>query len=163
MVSILGLGLEDVEDICNASGVEIANLNCPNQVVVSGGLKATEKAIILAKEKNAKVVMLDVSGPFHSSLMAEASHKLAKALKDVQILPPKISVISNVSAYSQDDPRQIKENLIDQVSSATHWEESIRNVVSRGINTFLEIGPGTVLKGLLRRIDPKLICNNIQA
>jgi [acyl-carrier-protein] S-malonyltransferase len=95
--------------------------------------------------------------------MAGASHKLKEALEDILILPPKIPVVSNVSAYSQDDPKQIKENLVDQLSSATHWEESIRNVSKRGIKTFLEIGPGTVLKGLLRRIDKELICHNIPA
>jgi [acyl-carrier-protein] S-malonyltransferase len=95
--------------------------------------------------------------------MAEASHKLAKALKDIMILPPKIPVISNVTSYSQDDPAQIKENLIDQVSSATHWEESIRHVLERGVKAFLEIGPGTVLKGLLNKIDSGLACHNIPA
>lgn len=164
MASILGLDLEDVEAICEGSGAEVANLNCPGQVVVSGGIEAVDKAAELAKERGAKrVIMLDVNGAFHSSLMASASHKLAAALKDVLILSPKIPVVSNVSTYSQDDPAQIKENLIDQVSTTTRWEESIRHITERGITTFLEIGPGTVLKGLLRRINPNLICHNISA
>lgn len=164
MASILGLDLKDVEGICEESGTEVANINCPGQVVVSGRIEAVDKAAELASGKGAKrVIMLDVSGAFHSSLMANTSHKLATVLKGVLILPPKISVVSNVSAYSQDDPTQIKENLIDQVSTATRWEESIRHVAERGITTFLEIGPGTVLKGLLHRIDPNLICHNISA
>ncbi|NQT95907.1 MAG: ACP S-malonyltransferase [Candidatus Omnitrophica bacterium] len=164
MASILGLGIEDVQSVCEISGAEIANLNCPGQVVVSGLVESVEKAAEFAKEKGAKrTIALDVSGAFHSSLMAEASHSLAKALKDIMILQPKIPVISNVTAYSQDGPDQIKQNLIDQVSSTTRWEESIRHVVERGINTFLEVGPGTVLKGLLRRINPELTCNNIPA
>jgi [acyl-carrier-protein] S-malonyltransferase len=164
MASIIGLTIEDVEKICEESGAEIANLNSPGQIVISGKSEAVDKAQGLANDKGAKrVIMLNVSGAFHSSLMAAASHKLAEALKDIQILPPKIPVVSNISAYSQDDPAQIKENLIDQVSSTTHWEESIRNISKRGIKTFVEIGPGTVLKGLLRRIDAELICHNISA
>lgn len=164
MASILGLDLEEVESICQESGAEVANLNCPGQTVVSGKIEAVDKASELARKKNAKrVIMLEVNGAFHSSLMASVSHKLAAALKEVIISPPKIPVVSNVTAYSQDDPDQIKENLIDQVSTATRWEESIRHVAERGITTFLEIGPGTVLKGLLRRIDPNLICHNIPA
>lgn len=164
MASILGLDLEEVESICQESGAEVANLNCPGQTVVSGKIEAVDKASELARKKNAKrVIMLEVNGAFHSSLMASASHKLAAALKEVIIFPPKIPVVSNVTAYSQDDPDQIKENLIDQVSTTTRWEESIRHVAERGITTFLEIGPGTVLKGLLRRIDPNLICHNIPA
>lgn len=164
MASILGLDLEEVESICRESGAEVANLNCPGQAVVSGKIEAVDKASELARKKNAKrVIMLEVNGAFHSSLMASVSHKLAAALKEVIIFPPKIPVVSNVTAYSQDDPDQIKENLIDQVSTTTRWEESIRHVAERGITTFLEIGPGTVLKGLLRRIDPNLICHNIPA
>jgi len=164
MVSIIGLGVEDTQTLCEASGAEIANLNCPGQVVASGTIDKIESLTELAKEKGAKrVIPLDVSGAFHSSLMAEASHRLAEALKETVILPPKLPVISNITAYSQDNPEQIKQNLIDQVSSTTRWEESIRHVAERGIKTFLEIGPGTVLKGLLKRIDSELTCHNISA
>jgi len=164
MASLLGLDLKNTEKICEETGAEIANLNCPGQIVISGALDVVDKAVLRAKEAGAKrAIMLDVSGPFHSALMAEASHKLKEALDDVVVLPPKIPVISNVMTYAQDDPGQIKENLVDQISSTTFWEESVKNVVSRGITTFLEIGPGTVLKGLLRRIDPEIICHNISA
>jgi len=164
MACVLGLDIAVVEEICSATHAEIANLNCPGQIVISGTLKAIEDATVLAKAKGSRrVIALDVSGAFHSSLMAEASHKLAKALKDIMILTPKIPVISNVTSYSQDDPYHIKQNLIDQVSSTTHWEESIRHVSERGVKTFVEIGPGTVLKGLLNRIDPSLVCHNISA
>lgn len=164
MASILGLNLEKAKKICVETGAEIANLNCPGQIVISGAVDFVDKAILRAKEEGAKrAIMLDVSGPFHSTLMAGASHALKKALEDVIVLPPKIPVVSNITTYSQDNPDLIKENLIDQISSTTYWEESIRNVVSRGIKTFLEVGPGTVLKGLLRRIDPQIICHNISA
>ena len=134
MVSIMGLGVSDLEKICQISGAEIANLNCPGQVVISGNAESIAKCAELAKAKGAKrAIPLDVSGAFHSSLMAEASHKLAKALEDILILTPKIPVISNITGYSQGDPEQIKANLIDQVSSTTYWEESIKHVVERGI------------------------------
>jgi len=164
MASILGLEEEAVTAGCEDTGAEIANLNCPGQVVVSGTMESIERMGDFAKARGARrVKMLDVSGAFHSTLMASASHKLKDALGDVQILEPKIPVISNVTAHSERDPSQIKENLIDQVSTTTHWEESIRNVIKGGITTFVEIGPGSVLKGLLRRIDPSLICHNISA
>ena len=111
----------------------------------------------LAKEKGAKrVIMLDVSGPFHSSLMAPASDKLKDYIDKVQVAPPKISFISNVDAEVHTDPSKIRENLIRQVNSKTLWEKSILNAASKGIKTFLEIGPGSVLKGLLKKIDPSL-------
>jgi [acyl-carrier-protein] S-malonyltransferase len=164
MASIFGLDIKNTEKICEETGAEIANLNCPGQIVISGAADVIDKAVLRAKEEGAKrAIMLDVSGPFHSTLMAGASHKLKKALKDVIVLVPKIPVVSNVMRYAQDNPDQIKENLVDQLTSTTYWEESIRHVVSRGIKTFLEIGPGTVLRGLLRRIDPELICHNISA
>lgn len=164
MASVIGLNNGGLQSICEQTGTEIANFNCPGQIVISGKVEAVERAAELAKKKGAKrVVMLDVSGAFHSSLMAGASHKLGDALKDVLILPPKIPVISNVTANAQDDPAQIKENLIDQISSTTHWEESIKRAMKGGIKTFLEIGPGMVLKGLLRRIDADLTCINIPA
>jgi [acyl-carrier-protein] S-malonyltransferase len=164
MASVIGFDSVDIEKICEETGAEVANLNSPGQVVISGKVGAVDRAAELAKERGAKrVIMLDVSGAFHSSLMASASHKLREALKDILILPPQMPVISNVTANSQDSPEQIKENLIDQVSSTTHWEDSIRRVVTCGIKTFLEIGPGTVLKGLLKRIDPELTCINITA
>ncbi|NQT90111.1 MAG: ACP S-malonyltransferase [Candidatus Omnitrophica bacterium] len=164
MASILGLDVEKLMKVCEDSGAEIANLNCPGQVVVSGTVEAVDKAAALSRERGARrVIMLDVSGAFHSSLMASASHKLAAALKGIMIIAPKIPVVSNVTAFSQDDPTLIKENLVDQVSTTTRWEESIKNVTKRGVTNFLEIGPGTVLKGLLRRIDPDLTCQNISA
>jgi [acyl-carrier-protein] S-malonyltransferase len=164
MASLIGIDIEKAEMICEKSGAQIANLNCPGQVVVSGAIDAVNNAAVMAKESGARrVIFLDVSGAFHSMLMAGASHRLKDALKNIEFLPPTIPVISNVTAYSQDNPEMIKENLVDQLSSTTHWEESIRNVAKGGIRHFLEIGPGTVLKGLLKRIDPELVCQNIPA
>lgn len=162
MVCVIGMNPETVDELCRGIGCEIANLNCPGQVVVSGKTTNVELFASLAKGKGAKrVLMLDVSGPFHSSLMTQARDKLKDYIDKVQILPPKLSFVSNVDAKVQTDPSVIKENLISQVNSKTLWEESIRLVAQNGIKTFLEIGPGQVLKGLIKKIDPRLEVKNI--
>ena len=161
MASILGLDRYVVEEICRASGAEIANLNCPGQIVISGKTESMDKARGLAGEKGAqRVVMLDVSGPFHSSLMSGASLKLKRALAGVKFAAPSVPVISNVDAELENTEIRIKENLVNQVNHTTYWEQSVRKAAESGINTFLEIGPGKVLKGLLRRIDSSLTVYN---
>ena len=162
MACVMGMEMNQVEELCNGFGCEIANLNCPGQIVVSGKTNNIELFASLAKEKGAKrVLMLEVSGAFHSSLMTPARDKLKDYIEKVQILPPKIPFVSNVDAKVQNDPAKIKENLIAQVNSKTLWEESIRTVSQSGIKTFLEIGPGQVLKGLSKKIDSKLETKNI--
>lgn len=161
MACVIGMELEAVSELCKGIGCEIANLNCPGQIIVSGRTTNIELFAGLAKDKGAKrVLMLDVSGPFHSSLMTPARDKLRDFIEKAQILAPKISFISNVDAKAQADPARIKENLISQVNSKTLWEESVRLAASSGVAQFLEIGPGQVLKGLLRKIDPKLEVKN---
>jgi [acyl-carrier-protein] S-malonyltransferase len=157
MACILGMDLKAAEELCKGLACEIANLNCPGQIVVSGKTNNIELMASLAKDKGAKrVLMLDVSGPFHSSLMTSARDKLKDYIDKVQFSAPKLNFVSNVDAKVQTDPAKIKENLIKQVNSRTLWEESVRLVASSGIGTFLEIGPGQVLKGLSKKIDPKL-------
>ncbi|MCX5686306.1 MAG: ACP S-malonyltransferase, partial [Candidatus Omnitrophica bacterium] len=153
MACVIGMDIKQVEELCKGFGCEIANLNCPGQIVVSGKTNNIELFASLTKEKGAKrVLMLEVGGPFHSSLMTPARDKLKDYIEKVQILPPKISFISNVDAKAQTDPVKIKENLISQVNSKTLWEESVKTVAGSGIKTFIEIGPGQVLKGLLKKI-----------
>lgn len=164
MVSIIGLGRDMVEEIADESQTEIANLNSPWQIVISGNIESVKRAAEIASKKGAKsVIPLKVSGAFHSSLMAEAGQRLAGDLKNVAIVQPKISVISNVTANSENAPEDIKQNLIDQVSATTYWEDSILRISQNGVKTFLEIGPGNVLKGLLKRINPSLTCHSIPA
>lgn len=163
MVSLIGLALEAVNKICRQAKVEIANLNCPGQLVISGSLSGLEKAKQLAQAAGAKrIIPLKVSGAFHSSLMAEAAEKLTQALKEVEIRRPKTAVVANVTAREESTPGEIKENLARQVSCRTRWEDSIRLMASSGIKHFLEIGPGKVLRGLLRKIDPELKVYNIE-
>ncbi len=162
MACVIGMEPNAVDELCKGLACEIANLNCPGQVVVSGKTNNVELFASLAKDKGAKrVVMLDVSGPFHSSLMTYASDKLKDYIDKAQILPPKIQFISNVDAEAQTDPHKIKDNLVKQVNSKTLWEASIRRSAQSGVNTFLEIGPGNVLKGLLKKIDPSLEVKNL--
>ncbi len=161
MACVIGMDYAAIEELCKGIGCEIANLNCPGQVVVSGKTNNIELFAGLAKDKGAKrVVILDVSGPFHSSLMTHARDKLKDFIEKVQIVAPTISFVSNVDANAQTDPAVIKENLISQVNSKTLWEKSVRLVAANGIRTFLEIGPGQVLKGLLKKIDLKLEVKN---
>lgn len=161
MACVIGMELKAVEDLCKGIGCEIANLNCPGQVVVSGKTNNIELFSSLAKDKGAKrVLMLDVSGPFHSSLMTTARDKLKDQIDKVRFSSPKLNFISNVDAKVQTDPVAIKDNLIKQVNSKTLWEESVKLAAQSGIRTFLEIGPGQVLKGLLKKIDPKLEVKN---
>jgi len=161
MACILGMDPKAVEELCKGFGCEIANLNCPGQVVVSGKTNNIELMASLAKDKGAKrVLLLDVSGPFHSSLMTSARDKLKDYIDKVPFLPPKLNFVSNVDANIQTDPAKIKENLIKQVNSKTLWEESVKLVSGSGVSTFLEIGPGQVLRGLSKKINPKLEVKN---
>lgn len=163
MASIIGLSYEELKKVCNDSGSEIANLNCPGQIVISGTKETVNSSMELAKEKGAKkAILLNVSGAFHSSLMKEAAEFFKKELEDVKFLTPKIGVISNVTADYEKVSDDIKTNLVKQLYSPVRWEESIRRIASEGVDTFFEIGPGKVLKGLLRRIDANLKAHNIE-
>ncbi|NQT00015.1 MAG: ACP S-malonyltransferase [Candidatus Omnitrophica bacterium] len=163
MVSLIGLSLDKAKEICQQAEVEIANLNCPGQIVISGHLANLEQAKELAQGCGVKrIIPLKVSGAFHSSLMESAKQKLDLALEKQEIQTPEIPVISNVTAKEESSPQEIKHNLAEQVASGTYWEDSIRYISAQGIKHFLEIGPGKVLKGLLRRIDSELVVDNIE-
>lgn len=154
MLSVIGLEPSIVREICSCADTEIANINCPGQIVISGGVKEIEKAQGLAKERGAKmVVMLEVSGAFHSSFMKGATLKLAAELEKIKVNPPVMPIVSNVTGKPVTSPEEIKDNLIRQVASSVLWEDSIKFILSKGVNNFIEFGPGKVLKGLMRRID----------
>ncbi|MFA4984060.1 MAG: ACP S-malonyltransferase [Candidatus Omnitrophota bacterium] len=163
MLSVIGMEREAVKSLCADTHTEIANLNCPGQIVISGGAKEIGEAEILAKERGAKMaVALEVSGAFHSSFMKGASDRLARELENVEIHKPRIPVISNVTARPATTPDEIKANLIRQVASSVLWEDSMRLILSAGVSDFLEFGPGKVLKGLMRRIDSKATVVNVE-
>jgi [acyl-carrier-protein] S-malonyltransferase len=159
---ILGLDIDKAEQVCSQSGTEIANLNCPGQIVVSGSNEAIKKAAELAQHAGAKrVIPLGVSGPFHSSLMQSAADKLRKELENVSIEQPIASFIPNVTADYEHDPQNITTLLTKQVASTTYWQKTIEILKNDGITIFIEMGPGKVLRGLLGRIDKQLEVFNL--
>ena len=163
MLSIIGLNLDKVKEICSKTNTEVANINCPGQIVISGGIKESEEAAKLAQDYGAKrAVALEVSGAFHSSFMKEASEKLAMELEKIKINPPKIPIVSNVTAKPVTKAEEIKYNLIKQVACSVLWDDSIKFILSKGVSNFIEFGPGKVLKGLMRRIEPNAEVINIE-
>lgn len=153
MASIMGMEAEPLRAVCNEAGVDLANLNCPGQIVISGDKACIERAIALAKEKGAKrAIPLTVAGAYHSRLMKPAAEQLSSALGSTKFHPSPISVISNVTAQ----PHQadtVKPKLVEQVTSSVRWEDSMRYLVTQGFRKFIELGPGEVLAGLMKRID----------
>jgi [acyl-carrier-protein] S-malonyltransferase len=157
MAAVLGLDQARVEDICRAAakdgGVWVANLNSPGQVVISGLIPALEKAIELCQAAGAKrVVRLDVSGPFHSPLMESAVRRLAEDLGRVTWQAPEVPIIANYSARPVTEVSTIREALLRQLIHPVRWQESVEFLLSQGVDTFIEVGPGKVLSGLIKRI-----------
>ncbi len=169
MVSILGVDLADIEAICKEAAqgevLNVANHLCPGTIVVSGTISACERAAELAEQGGAmRVIPLAVAGAFHTALMQPAVGRLEAVLETVDLRPPRIPVISNVDAQPHDDPVEIRRLLVEQVVSPVRWEDSMRLMLGEySINTCYEIGPGRVLKGLLKRIDRKIACENVVA
>ncbi|MBI4706474.1 MAG: ACP S-malonyltransferase [Candidatus Omnitrophica bacterium] len=163
MLSIIGLDLIKVKEVCVEANTQIANLNCPGQVVVSGAAQEIERAQVLAKEKGAKLaVILEVSGAFHSSFMQGATIKLARELEKIKINSPQIPIVCNVTGKPANSAQEIKDNLIKQVASSVLWEGSMDFILSKGVQNFIEFGPGKVLKGLMRRINSTAQVVNIE-
>ena len=165
MAAVLGLSRDRVEEVCQeaAQGEVItpANFNCPGQIVISGAAKALDRAITLAKEKGApRTVVLPVSAPFHCALMEPAAKKLKGYLNDVTITPLAFPVVTNVSALPNEEAGVVKEMLIKQVTHPVLWEDSITAMRERGVTLYVEIGPGKVLSGLVKKIDKSAtLCN----
>lgn len=157
MTAVLGLDYQVIEDVLATvtNGiVQIANYNCPGQIVISGEIAAVEKAGELLKKAGAKrVVPLKVSGPFHSSMLEPAGEKLYKELETIKINSIRIPYIANVTAQVVDDPADVRGLLKTQVSSSVRWQQSIELMISMGVDTFIEIGPGKTLSGFMKKID----------
>ena len=167
MAAILGLEREEVLKICEISSeegiVEAANFNCPGQIVLAGEVKAVNKAVELAKGRGAKrAIVLAVSAPFHCSLLKPAADSLAKELENVKIKDSKIPVVSNVNANFAKEGYIVKQLLIKQVSSPVLWEDSIRKMINSGVETFVEVGPGKVLSGFVKKVDNNLRVLNVE-
>jgi [acyl-carrier-protein] S-malonyltransferase len=168
MVSILGLDADKIEKLCQESRAEgevlqIANYLCPGNIVVSGHKGACATIADLATKAGAmKTIPLAVAGAFHTRLMEPAIERLRKALAGVKLNKPRIPVISNVDAEPHDDPEQIRELLVKQVVSPVRWEDSLRKMLSHGHGPFWEVGPGRVLRGLLKRVDRKAESDGVE-
>ena len=158
MAAVLGLERPHVEELCQrAAQSEVltpANFNSPGQIVISGHMKAIERGIALAQAMGAKkAVLLQVSAPFHSSLMETAGQRLGAELAQIEINELKTPVVTNVEAEPNIEKERVQDLLVRQVSSPVRWEDSMRRMIQLGVERFVEIGPGKVLIGLLRRID----------
>ncbi len=154
MAAIIGLDEATTREMCDAADVELANLNCPGQLVISGTAAGIEEACELAKGKGAKRALpLTVAGAYHSRLMESACPKLEAALREVPLNLPNVPVISNVTAKPHTTEDKILQRLVEQVTSSVLWEVSIRHLMNGGFTRFIELGPGTALTGFMRRID----------
>lgn len=162
MAAIIGLDEAPTREVCTAAGVELANLNCPGQLVISGETELIAKACELAKAKGAKRALpLTVAGAYHSRLMASAQPKLDHELAAIALQTPGVPVISNVTAQAHTDPATVRSLLVQQVTSSVLWEASIRFLLADGFTRFIELGPGTALSGFLKRIDKSVQMLNV--
>jgi [acyl-carrier-protein] S-malonyltransferase len=165
MVSIIGKELSKVIAICekqSGDGVlQVANILCPGNIVVSGSLEACERVAELASTERFNAIPLAVAGAFHTPLMKPADEILAKALAETAMNVPTIPVISNVDAESHNEAEAIRSILVRQILSPVLWEKSIRRLLDEGFDTFYEVGPGRVLRGLMKRIDRKVKCEGV--
>ena len=154
MAAVIGLDENETRTVCVEAGVELANLNCPGQIVISGETGKLEKACELAKAKGAKKALpLAVAGAYHSRLMIGAQSKLEAALAAVHIDIPKVTVVSNVTAEPHAAPSDIHRRLVEQVTAPVRWEASMRYLLRQGFTRFIELGPGKALSGFMKRID----------
>jgi [acyl-carrier-protein] S-malonyltransferase len=159
MAAILGMSAEDLEQVTSevtngGHSVQLANLNCPGQIVISGTTEGVERASTLAKEKGAKrAIPLVVSGPFHSELMKPAANQLNEVLAELDFKDATTPIIANVTANPVEKQEEIKDLLVKQLYSPVRWEESVKTMIDNGVTTFIEIGPGKVLSGLVKKID----------
>lgn len=158
MAAVLGLPDEKVEEVCAQITDEVvvpANYNCPGQIVISGSVEGVDKACELLKEAGAKrALKLAVGGAFHSPLMEPAREELAKAIEGTTISRPVCPIYQNVTASAVTDPAEIKKNLIAQLTAPVRWTQSVLNMTADGADYFMELGPGTVLQGLVKKISP---------
>ena len=164
MAAILAMDAAAIEAlIADIEGVQIANYNCPGQIVISGKKEAVETACEKLKEAGAKrTVMLNVSGPFHSRMLTGAGEKLGAVLENVEVHTPAIPYVANVTAEYVTDAAEVKPLLMKQVSSSVRWEQSVRTMLADGVDTFIEIGPGKTLAGFMKKIDRTATVLNIE-
>ena len=163
MAAVLGLEDEKVEEICaQIEGIVVpANYNCPGQLVISGETAAVEKACEALKAAGAKrALLLPVNGAFHSPLMKPAQDKLAKAIENTKFNKPIIPIYQNITTTAVEDPEEIKKNLIAQLTGPVKWTQTVRNMIADGAESFVEVGPGKTLQGLIKKIHPDAVVSS---
>jgi [acyl-carrier-protein] S-malonyltransferase len=167
MVAILGMNIGEVEEITNfvqKDGLcEIANDNTDGQIVVSGKKSGIEKLLQVLKERKKKGIILPVSAPFHCSLMKKASEEMASKIESTNFLNPNPAIISNVTAKDEVDAKNIKSLLVKQITSRVRWRESVNYMIKEGVMNFIEIGPGKVLSGLVKKINKHAKITNVNS
>lgn len=165
MVTVLGADAEAVQSLCEQAAegdvLAPANYNCPGQIVISGSAEACTRAVKLASKFNAKAIMLKVTGAFHSSFMASAAEALGDALTKTPLTRPRVPVVSNVTADYHTDAQAIRDSLQNQVTHPVLWAKSVERMIADGFDTYIEIGPGRVLTGLMRKIDRSVTAKNV--
>jgi [acyl-carrier-protein] S-malonyltransferase len=163
MAAIIGLNEAATREVCAETGVVLANLNCPGQIVISGATDKMAPACALAKAKGAmRALPLTVAGAYHSPLMTSAQPKLQGELALVALQTPAVPVIANVTARPHDGPDAIRARLVEQVTSSVRWEESMRYLIAQGFMRFIELGPGRALSGFMKRIDKTVQILNVE-
>ena len=163
MAAVLGLDAKEIERVIKATKAEIANYNCPGQIVITGPKAAVEEASLKLKEAGARRVLpLAVSGPFHSSLLENAGKELERELEHIEFSKLQIPYVTNVTAEYVTDIGQTKELLAKQISSSVRWQQSVERMLADGVDTFVEIGPGKTLTGFMKKIAPEVRTYNIQ-
>ena len=165
MTAVLGMTINEVEKelslIRKEGACEIANDNSDGQVVVSGTKKIIDLLNENLKKQNKRGIILPVSAPFHSSLMKKASESMKEKINDSDFLTPKPSIISNVTAREENNVNDIKSLLVEQITSRVRWRESVNYMINKGVKDFIEIGPGKVLSGLVKKINKNVKTSNI--
>ena len=157
MAAVLGLPDDKVVEICESISVVVvaANFNCPGQIVISGDIEAVDAACVALKEAGARrALRLNVGGAFHSPLMAPAAEDLKAAILKTDFHQPFCPIYQNVTAKAETEPEMIRENLLKQLTAPVRWTQSVQNMIADGANEFYEFGPGDVLKGMIRKINP---------
>lgn len=164
MAAVLAMDASAIEEvIADIDGVQIANYNCPGQIVISGKKDAVETACEKLKEAGAKrTIMLNVSGPFHSKMLTGAGEKLGEVLASVEVHKPQIPYVANVTASYVTEADEVKPLLTKQVSSSVRWQQSVETMLADGVDTFIEIGPGKTLAGFMRKIDRSAKVYNVE-
>ena len=161
MAAVIGLDEPSLAQLCQEAGVEIANINSPNQIVISGAMEALNQAMELARSQGARVVPLEVSGAFHSQLMKSAAAELARIISELYFRAPEVPIVVNTTAQPATTAQEIKEELAQQLLHCVRWQHSVQYMIDHGISTFIEIGPGSVLSGLIKRIDKGVQISNM--